>query len=318
MPLRSIPLVPVLMASALAATPVAAQQQPVQSEAEAVSLFGTPLVPPAPSPEARAALEARLAEARAAFDREPAGADAIIWLGRRTAYLGRYREAIVIFTRGIALHPGDARLYRHRGHRYITTRRFGLAIQDLERAAALTRGQPDEVEPDGQPNARNTPTSTLQFNIWYHLGLAQYLQGDFAGALRSYKRCLDVSRNPDSQAATRHWLYMTLRLLGREEDAARVLEPVRSDTDIIENDAYHRLLLMYKNQGDADALLASASGGTDRATLGYGVGNWHLYNGRRDRAIAVFRSVVAGGQWASFGAIAAEADLHRLGERPLP
>lgn len=305
----------VLAASVLAACRAAPPQSPVPAEAEAVSLFGAPLAPPVPSPEARAALEARLAEARAAYDSAPAGADAIIWLGRRTAYLGRYREAIAIFTRGLTLHQRDARFFRHRGHRYITTRHFALAVRDLERAAALTRGRPDEVEPDGQPNTRGIPTSTLQFNVWYHLGLAQYLRGEFDAALRSYERCLDVSRNPDSQVATRHWLYMTLRRLGRAGDAARVLEPVRPEMDIVENGAYHRLLLLYKADGDADALLASASGGTERVTLGYGVGNWHLYNGRRDRAVAVFRSLVGTDAWASFGAIAAEADLHRLGER---
>jgi tetratricopeptide (TPR) repeat protein len=318
MRLRRVPFAAALAASVLAACRSAPPPSPVPAEAEAVSLFGAPLVPAAPSPEVRAALEARLADARAAYDSAPAGADAIIWLGRRTAYLGRFREAIAIYARGIALHPGEARLYRHRGHRYITIRQFALAVRDLERAAALTRGRPDELEADGQPNARGIPTSTLQFNIWYHLGLALYLRGDFAAALRSYERCLDVSRNSDSQVATRHWLYMTLRRMGRADEAARVLEPVRSDMDIIENGAYHRLLLLYQSDGDADALLASASGGTERVTLGYGVGNWHLYNGRRERAVAVFRAIAGGDSWASFGAIAAEADLHRLGVRPQP
>jgi tetratricopeptide (TPR) repeat protein len=316
--LRRVPFAAALAASTLAGCGGPARPSPAPAEAEAVSLFGTPLVLAPLSPDARAPLEVRLADARAAYNSTPGSAEAIIWLGRRTAYLGRYREAIAIFSRGIALYPGDARLYRHRGHRYITTRRFALAVRDLERAAALARGRPDEVEADGQPNARGIPTSTLQFNIWYHLGLAQYLRGDFAAALRSYERCLDVSRNPDSQVASRHWLYMTLRRMGRADEAARVLEPVRSDMDILENGAYHRLLLLYKSDGDADELLASASGGTERVTLGYGVGNWHLYNGRRERAVAVFRAIAGGDSWASFGAIAAETDLHRLGVRPQP
>ena len=40
-----------------------------------------------------------------------------------------------------------------------------------------------KIEPDGQPNARNIPTSTLNSNIYYHLGLAQYLKGEFEAAL---------------------------------------------------------------------------------------------------------------------------------------
>ena len=140
---------------------------------------------PEPSPEARAEMEKKLAEARAAYERNPRDADALIWLGRRTAYLGRFDEAIAVFTEGVRRHPRDARMYRHRGHRYITTRRFGEAIKDLKRAARLVAARPDEVEPDGQPNARGVPTSTLNSNIWYHLGLAHYLEGDFRNAARA-------------------------------------------------------------------------------------------------------------------------------------
>lgn len=295
---------------------VAAQQLP--EGAEALSLFGKPLVPPAPSAEARQGLEARLAEARAEYEKKPQDADAIIWLGRRTAYLGRYRESIAIYTKGIELHPNDARMYRHRGHRDISVRDFDRAIADLEKAASLIEGKPDEVEPDGAPNARNIPTSTSHTNIWYHLGLAYYLKGDFDQALRAYRECMRFSKNPDMQVATAHWLYMTLRRLGRDQDAQAVLEPIRPDMDIIENTAYHELLLMYKGLSTPDAVFQKATdgGGIGLPTLGYGVGNWHLYNGRRDAAADVFRQILQSDQWAAFGYIAAEAELKRMGVSP--
>ena len=275
---------------------------------------------PAPpvSEEARREMEARLAEARAAYDRDPRDADAIIWLGRRTAYLGRFNESVQIYTRGLRLHPRDARFLRHRGHRLITLRRFPEAVADLTRAARLIRGKPDEIEPDGIPNARNTPTSTLQSNIWYHLGLAHYLRGDFPSALRAYRECMKVSTNPDMLVATSHWLYMTLRRMGRPAEAARLLEPVNADMDIIENRDYQRLLLMYKGATTPAALLEeTARAGTQlgNTTVGYGVANWHLYNGRRAEAAALLRRVTSSSQWTSFGYIAAEADLKRLRER---
>ncbi len=281
--------------------------------AQALSLSGEALYPPEMSEEARADREARLAEARADYEADPDNADAIIWLGRRTAYLGEYLEAIAIYSEGIAKHPDDPRMYRHRGHRYITVRRFDDAIADLERAAQLIAGSEDEVEPDGMPNARNIPTSTLHSNIWYHLGLAYFLKGDLENALRAYRECMTVSGNPDMLVATSHWLYMTLRRLGREEEAAAVLEPIHSDMDIIENGTYHRLLLMYKGELDAETLLAEAqtADGLENATLGYGIGNWHYYNGRLEQAEIVFRSVLQGSQWAAFGYIAAEADVQR-------
>lgn len=142
-----------------------------------------PVLPPPPAPvlsaETRALFEKNLAEARIAYEKSPRDADAIIWLGRRTAYLGRYAEAIEIFNEGVRKHPKDARMLRHRGHRWITLRQFDRAIADLAEAAKLERGKADTIEPDGLPNARNLPLTTLQSNIWYHLALAHYLRGDF-------------------------------------------------------------------------------------------------------------------------------------------
>lgn len=278
---------------------------------EAISLLGEPLRRPEIPARTRELYEQRLAEARRAYERSPADADSIIWLGRRTAYLGTYREAISIFTDGIAKHPNDARMYRHRGHRYISVREFDAAIADLTRAAALTSGRPDEIEPDGIPNARNIPTSTLQSNIWYHLALAHYLKGDFGRALPAYREAMLVSGNPDMLVATSHWLYMTLRRMGRAAEAETVLAPISRDMDIIENDAYHRLLLLYKGELPPDSLAPSGADPLNDASVGYGLGNWHLYNGRRDEAMSVFRRVLRGGNWPAFGYIAAEAELAR-------
>ncbi|HUF22794.1 MAG TPA: tetratricopeptide repeat protein, partial [Vicinamibacterales bacterium] len=190
----------------------------------------------------------QLAEAEAALAANPGSADALIWVGRRQAYLGRYDDAIATFTRGIATFTSDARFYRHRGHRFITTRQFQKAIEDFDKAVALTRGKPDEVEPDGQPNARNIPTSTLQTNIWYHLGLAHYLTGNFEAAARAYAEDLKINPNDDNLVAVTHWAYMTARRLGRDDEARRLLAPITKDLEVIENGSYHRLLLMYKGE----------------------------------------------------------------------
>ena len=288
----------------------------VRRISEATSLLGEPLYRSTPGGAAQARMEAQLADARRAWEHTPANADSVIWLGRRTAYLGRFNDAIAIYTTGIAAHPDDARLYRHRGHRYLSVRKLDLAIADLEKAASLVNGTKDEVEPDGQPNARNIPTSTLQSNIWYHLGLAYYLAGDFGNALRAYRQDLKVATNSDMQVATSHWLYMTLRRLGREAEAARVLAPISRDMDVIENGAYHRLLLLYRGELQPGDLLRDfdAGGTLEDVTTAYGVANWHLYNGRRAEAEAILGRILAvRGQWASFGYLAAEAEVKRMG-----
>jgi tetratricopeptide (TPR) repeat protein len=276
-------------------------------------LLGAPLVPP-PSLPNRAQLERDLQEAQSVANATTP--EAIIWIGRRQAYLWRYRDAIATFSAGISRYPDDARLYRHRGHRYITTRQFDRAVTDLAKAAALIDGQPDAVEPDGAPNPAGKPRSTLHFNIWYHLGLAHYLQGDFAKAHDAYVQCLRVSNNDDSVAATSDWLWMTLMRLGRKADAAKVLERITPDMDILENQSYHRRLLMYKGLEKPEALLDTATADdTTIATQGYGVGNYYLVSGDPARARQVFEQVVAGKGWNAFGYIAAEAELARMRSR---
>jgi len=280
---------------------------------ETTSLLGTPLFAPEYSGESGKSLKDNLAKATADFIKDPDNADNIIWLGRRMAYLGRYGEAIEIYTKGIEKHARAFRMFRHRGHRYISLRQFDKAIADLEKASELIRGVPDRVEPDGAPNAGNIPTSTSHFNIWYHLGLAYYLNGDFENALRSYKECMKYSTKSDDRlVATSDWLYMTLRRLNRDGEAAQVLEPITRDLKVIENTAYWDRLLMYKDEQKPEDLMGQGGDDVGLATYGYGIANWYLYSGQTERAKELFNRILQGTGWAAFGFIAAEADLARM------
>jgi tetratricopeptide (TPR) repeat protein len=259
-------------------------------------------------------LEANYRAAKAESESDPKNVEKRIWLGRRLGYLGKFDEAIAVYSEAMKLEPNNPKLYRHRGHRYISTRQFPLAIQDFEKAAKLIQGKPDEIEPDGQPNKLNKPLSTLQFNIYYHLGLAEYLEGNFNKALAAYRECMKRSRNnDDSLVATSDWLYMTLRRLNKPKDAAAVLIPITEKMDIIENDSYWKRLLMYKGlRKPEDLLNTNNADDLSLATQGYGVGNWYLYNGDKAKAREVFTKVTAGKQKAAFGFIAAEIDLKRM------
>lgn len=287
--------------------------------AEAIGFLGDTLWPPELSEAQREVYLARYAEAEDALEAAPEDADALIWMGRRTAYLGQYRSAIDIYTHALTLHPDDARIYRHRGHRYISVRELDRAVADLRRAAELVEGRPDEVEPDGLPNVRGIPTSTLHFNIWYHLGLAYYLQGDFEAAADAYARCAEVSQHDDSKVATAYWRYMTLARLGRTEEADAVLASVSREMDLIESGGYLDLLLLFRGERTEEDILGPGGEGATLAstTAGYGVGMWHLLHGREDEARATFRRTLESGragQWAAFGYIASEAELARMGE----
>lgn len=259
-------------------------------------------------------LDAYLAGALARLEDVPSDPERIVWVGRRLGYLWRMRQAIDVYTRGIQSHPQYAPLYRHRGHRYISLREFDKAIADLERAAELIAGKPDRVEPDGMPNARNVPLTTTGFNVWYHLALAHYLKGNYERALRAFRKTTEYTRGVDDNlVAVTDWMYMSLRRLGRDDEASALLERIKPDMEIIENRAYHRRLLSYKGLIDPATLLdVEQASELDVATLAYGLGNWYFCNGREAKAVDLFERIVAGPYWPAFGFIAAEADLARI------
>jgi tetratricopeptide (TPR) repeat protein len=260
----------------------------------------------------------KLREAESLYAKEPT-LENLIWVGRRQAYLGRHDLAIQTFGLAAQKFPDAPEPLRHRGHRFITTRQFDKAVSDLEKAAQLMEGRPLEVEQDGMPNAQNIPLSNLQFNVWYHLGLAEYLQGNYEKALEAYKKCLEVSDNDDSIVATLDWYYMTLVKLGRSEEASSLIRATDTESmTIIENDAYFKRMLMYKGLIQPDSLLNIQGDMADSrlqyVTQGYGVGNFLLAQGDTVKAKSIFDNVIQTGYWSAFGYIATEKELTLLRE----
>lgn len=280
-----------------------------------ISLLGTPYYEPERPEQVQARLDSNLAAAKRNWEADPSE-DNYIWYGRRLGYLSRHQASVDILTEGIAKFPKSAKLYRHRGHRYISLRMFDRAIEDLNQANSLMPGFPLEIEPDGVPNAINKPLSSTQFNIRYHLGLAHYLKGDFAQAEQLFIECLKTCDNDDLMVACVDWMYMTYRRQGKIELAASILGNVHDGMTIIENDSYYKRCLMYQGKLSPDSVLQVSGDDPEQASLslatqGYGVGNWYLYQGDSAKARAIFEKVVAGEHFGAFGFIAAEAELFR-------
>jgi tetratricopeptide (TPR) repeat protein len=295
-----------------------AVQRPVSPEGWA--LLARPLTRPVLSDDTREAFQRNLAEALIAHEASPQDALGAIWVGRRIAYLGRYRDAIEWYGDALLEHPNDSRLWRHRGHRYVSVRQLDDAIHDFERAAALEQGRVDRVEPDGLPNAAGIPRSTTQTNIWYHLGLAYYLKGDLEQAVRCYRKCVELSENDDMWVAGAHWLHIALRRLGRDTEAAELLQGLRDEMEILENDSYHDLLMLYAGRLNAVELQGrlDRGDGPSQAALAYGLARWYDDGGDAQRAHEVYRRIVTEAPWAAFGAIAAEAEIAARLKRETP
>ncbi len=257
----------------------------------------------------------KLVAAETKYNSNPDDPENVIWYGRRLAYLGRYQDAIRVYTEGLNKFPRSYKLRRHRGHRYITTKQFDLAINDLTEAAFYSTGVPNEIEPDGIPNSLNRPLTNVKWNIWYHLGLAYYMKGNYDKAISSYKKCLEFATNDDLQVKTTNWLYVSYRKIGNMDAATSLASLIHSNMNLIEGESriYHDLIKLYKGFATADILIRRyTADGELNSIIGYGVGNYYMMVGEIENAQNVFNTVTSGSQKDSFGYIAAEIDLNTL------
>ena len=258
----------------------------------------------------------KLDEAESIFNTDPDNEENIVWYGRRLAYVGRYQDAVNVFTEGINKFPKSYKLYRHRGHRLITIRQFDQAIDDLQNAAFYALDIPaNEIEPDGIPNALNKPLSNVQWNIWYHLGLAYYMKGNYDKSISSFKKCLDYSNNNDLDVKTTNWLYVTYRKIGNTDAADALVSIIPSRMRLIETQTriYHDLIMLYRGFVTPDILVRrNTRNGNLDADAGYGIGNWYLLEGQIESAQNIFNRTLEGTQRDAFGYIASEVELTTL------
>jgi tetratricopeptide (TPR) repeat protein len=227
--------------------------------------------------------------ARTALESDPKNIARIIDFGVAQSGARQFREAIATFTRGLEIEPDNAQLLRWRGHRYLSVREFDRAFADLKRGAAID--------------------STI-YGIWYHLGVIQFLRGDFSDAAASFAKAQPIAPDAGELAGSTDWLWMSLSRAGRGNEAKAMLDR-RPEKPVI--NAYTRRLQLYRGEIGPDAVVTAAD--TDDvqvATLAYGVGNWHLLRGDKAQARQWFERSVQSGGWPAFGFIASEAELERL------
>ena len=259
---------------------------------------------------ARPDTDGAIAKADAALAADPRNVDLILAAARARDVALQFHAAIEVYTRGLAIAPDDVRLLRFRGHRYISIRRFDLAVADLQKAVGLT------------------PSS---FDVTYHLGLAHYLRGEFAEAARVYRSCLDATSDPrplpqgwrsctttrttdNDRVAVTDWLYRALRRAGRHDEAKALLPAFTAGMKVGENEAYYTALRFYGGAVTEETAMTPATKSENRlVTVGYGVATFHLANGDTARACALLKRIADEPNWNAFGVIAAEVDLAQRG-----
>jgi tetratricopeptide (TPR) repeat protein len=238
-------------------------------------------------------------DARKVLAADPKNVELVIKLSKAEAARRQYREAVATDTEGLKSAPGNADLYLERGHRELGLREFQQARTDLEHAAKLDPSMLD---------------------AHYHLGLANYFLGEFKAAAASFEQARSLAKTDDSLIDCSNWLYVSLRRAGEDEQASEVLKRITPEVKNTEPHLYFYLRLLHFYQGKltaAEVLPAPPSGPDDIEgelsfnTVSYGVGNWRLYHHDREAALPLFKSVVKGQAWNSWGFIGSEVELIR-------
>lgn len=238
-------------------------------------------------------------DARKNLAADPKNVELVLKLSKAEAARRQYKEAVATDTAGLQFAAKNADLYLERGHRELGLRQFQQALGDLQQATMLA---PDLLD------------------AHYHLGLAHYFLGEFQAAAAAFERARTLAKTDDSLIDCSNWLYVSLERAGQERQAAQVLERITPGVKNTEPHLYFylRLLRFYQGQLTADAVLPAPPSGPEDLegelsfnTVSYGVGNWRIYHHDRAAALALFRNVVQGEAWNSWGFIGSEVELMR-------
>ena len=233
-----------------------------------------------------------IARARTALDADPRNVQRVIALGVAQSGARQFREAIETFTRGLAIAPNDAMLYRWRGHRYISVREFDKAQSDLTRGLQL---------------------DSTNYGILFHLGVLRFIQGDFNAASALFTKAQPRAPDGGELAGSTDWLWMSLSRAGRAADAKTMLARKLDTLPTTPGYAYVSRLKLYRGALTPETLFSPAdTADVQVATLSYGLGNWYLAQGDSAKAKATFQRAVKSGGWPGFGFIVSEVELARM------
>jgi tetratricopeptide (TPR) repeat protein len=237
--------------------------------------------------------------ARKKLAADPKNVALVLALSKAEAGRRQYKEAVATCTKGLLAAPKDADLYVERGHRELGLREFRPAMQDLKRATELA---PENLD------------------AHYQLGLAHYFLGEFGAAAASFEAARKFAKNNDSLIDCSNWLYVSLRRAGEEGRASEALARITPDVKNTEPHLYFYLRLLHFYQGkltEKEVLPPPPAKPDDLEaelsfnTVSYGVGNWHLYHHETPQAVSLFKEVVTGEAWNSWGFIGSEVELAR-------
>lgn len=276
---------------------------------QTTSLLGKPLYASvARTDQDEAALEKKVADAKAAWEADPEDVQKYMLYALAIDATHEYRQGIELYEQGIERWPEEPMLYCHLGHRLLNMREFDRGLEYLNKADGML------------------PDST---DVLYHKGLAYYMKGEFEQALAAFEHCNRVTSDEGNVQPTSSvklvaraeiirmgnadWIYTTLSRLGRFDEAAAILDTVNPDLETSGNMIFYmtRVLFYQGVLSEEEVLARFAKLGRGAHSMGYGLGAHFLARGDKEKAKAYFEDVITGTMWPAWAFIASEVELAR-------
>ncbi|WP_258103943.1 M48 family metallopeptidase [Marinoscillum sp. MHG1-6] len=279
------------------------------------SVFRTPLPAKKLSAEKQKSLNRKLEINKLRYTENPSDIQNVIEYCQTLSELGWYYEAIRVYSEGLDKNPTSFKLLRLRGQSYITLRQFDLALEDLQRAAFYSRPAINEQTSGyALTNFYTESRSNEKFNIFFCLGMVNYLKGSYDKTISSFKQCMKYADNIELKVFIIDWFYLTYRKLGNNEAAEELLMAIPRNAKVKSYSDHYNRILLYQGVVKAHNLMAYSERPDNslEPVLSYGVGTWYLVNGEKMKAVKIFERILMGETWDSYEYIAAEVELKNL------
>lgn len=211
----------------------------------------------------------------------------LLALAKALCFQLRYREALTVYDRAIALEPENILGYRQRAPRYINTLQPEKAVKDLLKCRELGGDEAD---------------------LSYRLGIAQYLAGDFEAAMREEEICYPLV-DEEMGIAALYWHTMSALRLGTEPTLLRYYRP---EMQVGHHTAYERVMALSSGSlpwEEMQTLLQEEPSDLEYSMLAYGSSVFCRSLGHEGEAETLLRSILPRDNfWISYAYIAAWND----------
>lgn len=273
---------------------------------EAFSFSGKALYSNPAAPKALAKSDSSIAAIRSKGELTE---DDYVEIGKQLVGTARYKMAVDAYSEGLGKFSNSYKLLRNRGHRYITLRQLENSIADLTNAEELIRTEPDVMEYglDGKP------TATVRHQIWYHIGVYHFLKKDYAKSAAAFEQAVATGGDLKNVVGASDWLYNCYQRTNEKEKSVAVIKPITPESDTDRENAYFRRIMFYKGAIIQEELvnvnMPPDSMSVQEVTKLYGLANWYLYQGDKEKAKSFYSTILKSNAWPGFAYAAAEIEL---------